>query len=131
MANHGCSITACMVVAGILWGRVCPGTENNRPYVVAIQYRRAFLLMIELYSKSLQIAAAGPFAIARSHKRSWTAPERKTMKLIAVPVISGVVLGEVVQRSKLAPHLGGRTNTVHYGVVRKQRFLLSGGRWAL
>ena len=92
MANHGCSITACMVVAKIHGGGVCPGAENNRRYVVAIQYGRAFLLMIELYSKPLWIAAIEPFAITRP-TRSWTAPGRKTMKLMAVPVISGVVLG--------------------------------------
>ncbi len=49
--------------------------------------------MIELYSKPLQIEAAGPFAISNP-TRSQVAPERKTMKLMAVPVISGVVLGE-------------------------------------
>ena len=68
MANHGCSITACMVVAKIHGGGVCSGTENNPRYVVAIQYGCAFLLRIELYSKPLWLAAIGPFAITRPHK---------------------------------------------------------------
>ena len=117
MANNGCRTTACMVVAKTLGGGL-PGTENNRRYVVVIQYRCAVLLMIKLYSKPLWSAAIRPFAIARSHKIMDRAQAQNDEAHGGARDIRGGP-GEVVQRSKSAPHLGGGTNAVHNGAVRE------------